>query len=295
MEPICIVPAGDVCGEAATWDAAANRIYWTDINRFLLHSHDPDSGATRTHMFDRPVVALSLTDKKGWLLVALGSQLILFNPEAGTREDLAANLSGWPELRFNDGRSDPLGAFWIGSMGNNVGPNGEGLPVVGGKGTLYRYRHGRPIEVIETGIGIPNTLCWSPDRRRFYFGDTLKNEIRVYDYDIESGDIGSGRPFFAGFERGLPDGSAMDGEGYLWNCRYGGGCVVRVAPDGGIDRVIDIPASNVTTCTFGGPELTTLYVTTAAADRAPDDRLAGSLFVIETGIRGMAENSFSLG
>ena len=81
MEPICIVPAGDVCGEAATWDAAANRVYWTDINRFLLHSHDPDNGATRTHMFDRPVVALSLTDRKGWLLVALGSQLILFNPE----------------------------------------------------------------------------------------------------------------------------------------------------------------------------------------------------------------------
>ena len=127
MEPICIVPAGDVCGEAATWDAAANRIYWTDINRFLLHSHDPDSGATRTHMFDQPVVALSLTDKKGCLLVALGSQLIMFNPESGTREDLAATLSGWPELRFNDGRSDPLGAFWIGSMGNNVGPNGDCL------------------------------------------------------------------------------------------------------------------------------------------------------------------------
>ena len=71
MEPICIVPAGDVCGEAATWDAAAHRIYWTDINRFLLHSHDPDSGATRTHMFDQPVVALSLTDKRGvcWSLL----------------------------------------------------------------------------------------------------------------------------------------------------------------------------------------------------------------------------------
>ena len=162
-------------------------------------------------------------------------------------------LGGWPELRFNDGRSDPLGAFWIGSMGNNVCPNGEGLPVVDGRGTLYRYRHGGPMEEIETDIGIPNTLCWSPDRRHFYFGDTLKNEIRVYDYDIETGEIGPGRPFFAGFERGLPDGSAMDGEGYLWNCRYDGGCVVRVAPDGSIDRVIDIPAGNVTTCTFGGP------------------------------------------
>ena len=84
MEPICIVPAGDVCGEAATWDAAANRLYWTDINRFLLHAYDPAAGTTRTHMFDQPVVALSLTDRQGRLLVALGSQLILFNPEDGS-------------------------------------------------------------------------------------------------------------------------------------------------------------------------------------------------------------------
>ena len=151
-----------------------------------------------------------------------------------------------------------------------------------------------PLEAIETGIGIPNTLCWSPDGRRFYFGDTLKNEIRVYDYDTESGDIGPGASFFSGFERGLPDGSAMDSEGFLWNCRYGGGCVVRVAPDGTIDRVIDMPAENITTCTFGGADLTTLYITTAAADRAPEDRLAGSLFAIETGVSGMPENVFRL-
>lgn len=295
MEPICIVPAGDVCGEAATWDAASGLLYWTDINRFLLHIHDPTAGTTRTHMFDRPVVALSLTDRPGWILVALGSQLILFNPATGAREDLPPSLPGWPDLRFNDGRSDPVGNFWIGSMGNNVGPDGEGLPVVDGKGTLYRYRYGQPLEPVETNIGIPNTLCWSPDRRHFYFGDTLKNEIRIYDHDPATGDIGDGRTFFAGFERGLPDGSAMDADGYLWNCRYGGGCVVRVAPDGIIDRVIDMPALNITTCTFGGPDLTTLYVTTAAADRPATDRLAGSLFAIETGVTGMAENVFRLG
>ena len=295
MDPVCIVPAGDVCGEAATWDAAMNCLYWTDINRFLLHVYDPVAKATQTHMFDQPVVALSLTDREGTLLVALGSQLILFNPTTGSREDLPPTLPGWPGLRFNDGRSDPLGAFWIGSMGNNVGPNGEGMPVIDGKGSLYRFRSSEALEEIETGIGIPNTLCWSPDRNRFYFGDTLKNEIRVYDYDTESGNVGPGASFFAGFDRGLPDGSAIDSDGYLWNCRYGGGCVVRVAPNGVIDRVIDIPAGNVTTCTFCGADLTTLYITTAAADRAPEDRLAGSLFAIETGIRGMPENVFSLG
>lgn len=294
MKPICIVPAGDICGEGATWDAAANLLYWTDINRFLLHVYDPATTATRTHMFDQPVVALSLTDRPGRLLVALGAKLILFDPASGTREDLPVALEDWPDVRFNDGRSDPLGAFWIGSMGNNVGPNGEALPVTDGKGTLYRYRSGAAPEAVQTGIGIPNTLCWSPDRRRFYFGDTLRNDIRVHDFDLKSGGISAGVSFFSGFERGLPDGSAMDSDGYLWNCRYGGGCVVRVAPDGTIDRVIDIPAKNVTTCTFGGADLTTLYITTAAADRAPGDRLAGSLFAIETSVRGLPENVFSL-
>ena len=85
----------------------------------------------------------------------------------------------------------------------------------------------------------------------------------------------------------------MDSEGCLWNCRYGGGCVVRVTPDGAIDRVIEMPVKNITTCTFGGAALTTLYITTAAAERAETDRLAGSLFAIETGIPGLPENSFT--
>jgi len=295
MEPICIVPAGDICGEAATWDAARNRLYWTDINRFLLHIHDPASGTTRTHMFDQPVVALSLTDRPGWLLVALGSGLILFDPDEGRREELPArvpaHLPGWPDQRLNDGRSDPRGTFWVGSMANNVAADGAPLPVRDGEGALYRYSLDTGLQPVETGIGISNTLCWSPDRRHFYFGDTLKNEIRVYPYDRKSGDIGPGVPFFGGFDRGLPDGSAMDSQGYLWNCRYGGGCVVRVAPDGSIDRIIEMPVTNITTCTFGGPDLTTLYVTTAANGEAVE-RLGGSLFSIETGVPGLAEHRF---
>ena len=180
------------------------------------------TGSTRTHIFDEPVVAISLTDRPEQLLVALGSQLILFNPVSGARRKLPAKLDSWPDIRFNDGRSDPLSAFWIGTMGNNVGPNGEVLPVKEGRGVLYRYRNGHALEVIETGIGIPNTLCWSPDSRLFYFGDSLKNEIRVYEYDPKSGYIGAGASFFSGFERGLPDGSAMDSEGYSGIAASGG-------------------------------------------------------------------------
>jgi sugar lactone lactonase YvrE len=118
--------------------------------------------------------------------------------------------------------------------------------------------------------------------------------IWVYDYDQATGAIANERPFLEGFARGLPDGSAMDSEGYLWNCRYYGNCVVRVAPDGRIDRVVEMPVQNITTCCFGGADLTTLYVTTASAHAPPGDRLAGSLFSIRMGVKGQPENRFSL-
>jgi sugar lactone lactonase YvrE len=289
----CIAPAGDICGEAATWDADRNAVYWVDINRFLLHVHDIASGATRTHIFDEPVVALSLTERDGVLLVCLASRLTLFDLASGDRSDIRVALPGWPAVRFNDGRSDPTGAFWVGSMGNNVGPEGQNLAPVDGMGRLFRYRAGGALEEMEGGIGISNTLCWSPDRRTFYFGDTLRNEIRAYGYDSRTGDIGTGRRFFAGFARGLPDGSAMDAEGCLWNCRFGGGCIVRVTPDGNVDRVVEMPVKNITTCAFGGPDLSTLFVTTASVLKDEADRLAGSLFSFETGTHGLAEHRFS--
>lgn len=290
----CFVPTGDICGEAATWSADENRVYWVDINRFLLHHVDLKTRAVISHFFDEPVVALSLTTQPGTLLVALGSKLVLLDVETDRREDLGVPLPDAPQARFNDGRTDPSGVFWVGSMGNNVGPNGEGLGVVDGLGKLYRYQSGGALQEVEAGIGVSNTLCWSPDSTRFYFGDTLKNEIRAYPFDAATSAIGSGRPHFAGFERGLPDGSAIDSEGYIWNCRYGGGCVVRIAQDGSVDQVVEMPAENITTCCFGGPDLTTLYVTTASAGKAERDRLAGSLFAIETQTRGLPENKFKL-
>ncbi|MFY9740979.1 MAG: SMP-30/gluconolactonase/LRE family protein, partial [Candidatus Sulfotelmatobacter sp.] len=137
-----------------------------------------------------------------------------------------------------------------------------------------------------------NTLSWSPNQKKFYFGDTLANIISSYDYDAETGAIVNERPFLQDFDRGLPDGSTIDSEGYLWNCRFFGGCIVRVAPGGGIDRVIEMPVKNPTTCTFGGADLKTLYVTTARAEAPAGDRLAGSLYAIETDVAGQPENRF---
>jgi sugar lactone lactonase YvrE len=202
------------------------------------------------------------------------------------------NLEGWPAVRFNDARVDPRGSLWVGSMRNNVNPDGSSAEAGGKDGILYRIDPDAAVTVRRRDVGISNTLAWTPDRRRFYFGDSMANTIWSYDYDRATGAIANERVFFANFERGLPDGSTMDAEGYLWNCRYYGGCIVRVAPDGKIDRVIDMPVKNITTCTFGGADLKTLFVTTASADAPPGDRLAGGLYAIKCEVGGLAENNF---
>ncbi|MBV8592765.1 MAG: SMP-30/gluconolactonase/LRE family protein [Caulobacteraceae bacterium] len=287
--PIRVVaPASDRCGEAATWSAGEGALYWSDVNRFLVHRLAPDGGV-RTWLFDEPVVALSLTQEEGVLLVALASRLLLWRWRTDERRDHGFRLAGWPAARLNDGRAAPDGDLWIGSMGNNVGPHGEALAPVAGLGVLHRLRAGEDAAMLKAGIGISNTVCWSPDRRTFYFGDTLANVIWAFDYDEITGDIGNERPFFAGFARGAPDGSAVDAEGALWNCRFGAGCLVRVLADGRIDEVVEVPARNPTTCAFGGENLRTLFITTAAMMTDESERLAGSLLattVVTPGLDG---------
>lgn len=286
------VPAANWCGEGPLWSAKDQALYWTDINRFLLQRYHPASASVRYWVFDEPVCATGLTDTPGVLVLALGSKLILWNEATDERADFATPETNLPASRLNDGRPSPFGDFWVGSMQNNVNENGQGQPVSDPHlGTLYRVRSDGGVTVQDRDLGISNTLCWSPDETVFYFGDTLQNTIFAWDYDVTTGEITNKRPFFAGFERGRPDGSAIDSEGYLWNARYGGSCIVRVAPDGSVDRVIDMPVSNLTSCTFGGPDLKTLYVTSAAQ---PGELHAGSVFSMAVDVAGQPENVFSL-
>ncbi|MDB5525777.1 MAG: hypothetical protein JWM58_3540 [Rhizobium sp.] len=301
MQPELIIPTNDRCGEGAVWNAAERSLYWSDINRFIVHRSEPDIRTVKSWTFEEPVVAISLTSKPGTLLLAMASRLMLWNPDTDNRVAFEFALSGNPFVRLNDGRADPRGDFWVGSMQNNVLANGDlDLTVEGhwakpGHGQLFRISGSGSHSVEESDIGISNTLCWSPDKRTFYFGDTLRNEISAYDYDLETGMISNKRPFFSGFARGGPDGSAIDAEGYLWNCRFGGSCIVRIAPDGTVERIVEMPCTDVTTCTFGGDDLTTLFVTTAAMRQHPGERLAGSLFSIKVDVAGMPENEFHIG
>jgi sugar lactone lactonase YvrE len=291
-EPVCLAPTGDVCGEGAVWHAIHEAVYWTDINRFLLHRFTPGDQCVRTWFFDEPVTALTLTDRPEVLCVILGSCVILWEPATDVRHRPVFHLEGWPKVRLNDARPDPCGALWMGSMRNNVNRDGSAGTAGGAEGQLFRLDPDGRVTVWRQNIGIANTLAWSPDRRYFYFADTLADVIWVYDYDSAAGSIENERVLLRGFGRGLPDGSTVDADGYLWNCRFFGGCIVRIAPEGRIDRVVEMPVKNITTCTFGGADRRTLYVTTAKIEAPPGDRLAGGLYAIPTESRGQPENQF---
>ena len=293
-EPVCVAPTGDVCGEGVVWHGAHAAAYWTDINRFLIHRFTPADQCVRTWFFDEPVTSLTLTDRDDTLAVILGSQVILWEPSSDRRSEPVYQLDQWPKVRLNDARADPRGSLWIGSMRNNVNPDGSAGAAGGRDGVLYRLDPNAAVTQWCCEIGISNTLAWSPDGRRFYFGDTLDNIVWVHDYDPATGSIQNRRSFLQDFPRGLPDGSCVDAEGYLWNCRFFGGCIVRVAPDGQIDRVVEMPVRNITTCTFGGADRKTLYITTATVEAPPADRLAGGLFAIRTETQGQQENRFAI-
>ncbi len=293
-EPVCVAPTGDRCGEGAVWHAAHSAVYWTDINRFLIHRFTLADQCVRTWFFDEPVTALVLTDRDDVLAVVLGSGVILWEPATDVRHKPIYCLEGWPKVRLNDARADPHGSLWIGSMRNNVNPDGSCGTAGGRDGMLFRIDPDAGTKVCRRDVGIANTLAWSPDRRRFYFGDTLANVIWTYDYDPDTGAIENETAFFKDFDRGLPDGSTVDSDGYLWNCRFFGGCIVRLAPDGEIDRIVEMPVKNITTCIFGGPDQKTLYVTTASLEAASGDRLAGGLYAIQCEVRGQAENRFRI-
>jgi sugar lactone lactonase YvrE len=294
-EPVCVAPLGGRCGEGVVWAAAERAVYWTDINRFLIHRLDPETQTVKSWFFNEPATTIGLTDRPGTLIVALGSKVILWQPANDARADFAFPERNVPAARLNDGRPDPFGTFVVGSMYNNVGPDGAALDNgVPDRGGLYRIDSAGKVSTIRSAIGISNTMCWDVGRRRFYTGDTLKNELWSFDYDPATGDAIKQRGFFAGFERGSPDGSQIDSQGFVWNARYGGGCIVRISPEGQVDRVLDLPVDNITNCTFGGPDLKTLYITTAQGGKGPLERLAGGLFAYRSDVPGLAENVFRL-
>jgi len=298
MNPVrCIAETRNLVGECPIWDADSQRLFFTDINGMSVHRLDIASGSVESWKFHAPVSALALTSNPGCLLVAAGLQLFLWQVETDHREFFSQVER--PELgnRLNDGAAGPDGNFWVGTMRNNVAADGAGIEIdwdqpESRSGSLYRVTPVGTVTQQASGLAIPNTMLWSPDRRTMYTGDSIDNALYAYDY--RDGSIFSRRIFTQGFGRGVPDGSAIDEDGFIWNCRYYGNCLVRFDPTGNVDRVVELPVRDITNCAFGGQDLRTLFVTTASLSRGPAEPLAGAVFAFEPGVRGTPENRFHL-
>ena len=160
----CVVPTGDICGEGAVWHPEQGALYWTDINRYLVHRLDAAGGTVETWLFSEPVTAVTLTTDPEQLLLVLASQVALWSPLSHPQLHTIFRLAGAPEMRFNDARVDLRGSLWAGTMRNNVGSEGENLgKLLSPDGVLYRVDPGGIVTEWKKDIGISNTVAWSPD------------------------------------------------------------------------------------------------------------------------------------
>jgi sugar lactone lactonase YvrE len=277
----------NILGEGPFWDEESQRLTLVDILGRLVLEYD--AGGMETGAWTMPdVVSTAIPRRNGsGFLVTLRDGAYLFDPKTGDLTKLASPDAD-PGNRSNEARTDPAGRLWLGTMQYSVGPNGEGLPIDRSSGTLSVVNPDGSTKRLVNGIGISNTLCFSPDRRFLYFADTLVGVIFRYRYDAD-GPALSNREVFSDLKGpGAPDGSAIDEEGFLWNARWGGSAIVRFAPDSSVDRIIDVPVKQPTSCVFGGPERKTLFVTSAAEglkDRGPAS-LDGATLRSETSVVG---------
>lgn len=284
----CAVNCRNILGEVPVWDVAEQALYWVDIEGCLLQRYEPSSGATRQWGMPERLCALALR-QTGGLVLALASGFAFFDPESGAIERLAAPEAHLPHNRMNDGKCDRAGRFWAGTMDGRPGAS---------TGALYRLNPDLTCQRMESGIGISNSLAWSPDDQVFYFADTLQRTIFAYDFDLGTGSISNRRVLTDSADQpGSPDGSTIDAEGYLWNAQWDGWRLVRYAPDGRVDRIVALPVQKPTSCTFGGPNLSTLYVTSALWDIEGEALAAqphaGGLLALEVGVCGLAETRFA--
>jgi sugar lactone lactonase YvrE len=290
-----IFDARDVVGESLVWDDRSGRLAWVDIIGRRIHRLDPLTGSHESWPTPDIVTSIGLRADGGAIL-GLRKEIALWD-FGGPLRTIATIEAERPATRLNEGVVAPDGSFWVGTMANNIGPDDAPLAITGDEGRLYRVGpDGKVTSLSEDRFGITNTMAWLPDGR-FVTADTMKNALYSYDHDETAGRLGEARPFFTGFGRGLPDGSCLDAEGYLWNCRVvGGSCVARIAPDGTLDRVVELPCSWPTSCAFGGADLETLFVTSARftmsaehLDAAPHE---GGVFALRPGVRGVPSNRF---
>lgn len=272
-------------GEGPIWHPGRQQLFFFDINEQTLFAVDAKGGIVDQWLFNETMAAAGIVDDD---TLVLFSEFGLkgFQIATGGLAPLAAIEADNNHTRCNDSRVHPSGAFWLGTMDKTE----EEGPI----GALYHYRSGI-LTQLKSDVRVPNATCFSPDGRTAYWTDTPSKKILQVPTDPATGMPLGEWSLFADVSdgRGFPDGAVVDSQGYLWNAKWGGGCVVRHAPDGSIDEIIEVPVSQVTCPAFGGPDLRTLFITTAAKNMSEDqlaqEKVAGGLFAIQVGVAGQVE------
>jgi len=294
----CIFEAKNKLGEGCLWDVEGQCLWWLEIAPVSkLHVLDPVTAATRHWSFPAFITCFALAANNR-LLLGGEKGLFLFDPATGAMSDFARPEIDRTQNRGNDGAADAAGRFWFGTMQQNIALDGSDLDITQNSGALYRVGLDGVSKLMFDNVGVSNGPCWSPDNKIFYFSDSRAQIIWAFDFDLATGDISNKRVFNDTKAHGYPDGATMDAQGYLWSARWDGSCVLRFDPKGHIDRIVEMPVTRPTCVVFGGAELSTLYVTSSAAN-LPEDvlkkhPLQGGLFCFDPHIKGFAKHKFGL-
>jgi sugar lactone lactonase YvrE len=271
----------DRLGESPMWHPAQQALYWVDwygptLHRLKWGEAKPESwtipGETTLGSF--------VFASGGRLLIAVDSGLKLFDPATAAITPFADPNEARPGIAYNDSKLDRSGRLWVGTFD---------LPETEPRGILYCVEPNGQWSVGDSGFAVCNGPAFSPDGRTMYFSDSIGRRVLAYDVSPTSR-IPANRRVFASFEDGVPDGLTVDAEGGLWCALYGAGRLVRFAPDGSVLKSYDLPCPIVTAAGFGGPGMTHLFVTTGTS---PESEQGGAVFVMDTGIKGLAEPVFA--
>jgi L-arabinonolactonase len=267
-----------------------------DIDGQAVHRFDPATGRDEQRSAPGRPASLALTDTPERLLVAIEDRLAFLDWASGTWTDWVVLEAADLRNRLNDGRCDPAGRFWVGSMSDPAIASGAGpRPATG---LLHRVEADGTAVTVRSGIGVTNGLAFAPDGRTMYFADTHRDTVWAYDYDVSTGEATNERVFldFASLP-GRPDGACVDEDGCYWIACVYGSAVLRVTPAGTIDRQVAVPVLKPTMPAFGGPDMSTLFITSIGGGGShaidPAQPEAGGLFAIDAGVRGLPEPRFA--
>jgi len=282
-----VVDGHDEVGEGPVWLGSEQQLIWVDITRNLIHRLAPIAHRKESIDIGQHVGAVA-PRVTGGFVAAVQHGFGFVDAPTGRLEIIADVEADNPGNRMNDGKCDSAGRFWAGTMAFDLTP---------GAGALYRLNTDHSVVKVLEDVTLSNGLGWSPDDTSMYFIDSATNGVDVFDYEPDSGELRNRRRLIdIPQELGMPDGMTVDSEGFLWVALWGGWSVRRYAPDGTPDTVIELPASKITSCAFGGEDLSELYVTSAAYELSEQELRrqpsAGALFRCQPGTTGILAHSF---